>query len=268
MGGGGLARVSSAPHARRPLAFPTVVPPAVAGLQDWGAAVATLAPQHRERGGGDGDGDNDERGHGGDSDDGSADGAEPEASRLAQALRDEIEEAGRAHDLARSLRSELEVHKATAVAHIERARGHIEASKGIATARNLGARERQLERQAGAPLCEPEIAAICVQALRGLHYLHTHRQIIHRDVKAANILLTADGRAKLADFGVAAQLTGTLTKRSTIIGTPMWMSPEMVEAGQYDHVTDIWCAARRAALFSSMLTLTRGHNILILIPSL
>ena len=107
-------------------------------------------------------------------------------------------------------------------------------------------------RQAGAPLCEPEIAAICVQALRGLHYLHTHRQIIHRDVKAANILLTADGRAKLADFGVAAQLTGTLTKRSTIIGTPMWMSPEMVEAGQYDHATDIWCAARRAALFSSM----------------
>ena len=149
MGGGGLARVSSAPHARRPLAFPTVVPPAVAGLQDWGAAVATLAPQHRERGGGDGDGDNDERGHGGDSDDGSAEGAEPETSRLAQALRDEIEEAGRAHDLARSLRSELEVHKATAVAHIERARGHIEASKGIATARNLGARERQLERQAG-----------------------------------------------------------------------------------------------------------------------
>ena len=41
------------------------------------------------------------------------------------------------------------MHKATAVAHIERARGHIEASKGIATARNLGARERQLERQAG-----------------------------------------------------------------------------------------------------------------------
>ena len=149
VGGGGLARVSSAPHARRPLAFPTVVPPAVAGLQDWGAAVATLAPQHRERGGGDGDGDNDERGHGGDSDDGSAEGAEPETSRLAQALRDEIEEAGRAHDLARSLRSELDVHKATAVAHIERARGHIEASKGIATARNLGARERQLERQAG-----------------------------------------------------------------------------------------------------------------------
>ena len=58
-------------------------------------------------------------------------------------------EAGRAHDLARSLRAELDVHKATAVAHIERARGHIEASKGIATARNLGARERQLERQAG-----------------------------------------------------------------------------------------------------------------------
>ena len=91
-----------------------------------------------------------------------------------------------------------------------------------------------------APLSEPEIAAVLVEALRGLQYLHTERQIIHRDVKAGNILLTDKGEVKLADFGVSAQMTGTLTKRNTVIGTPMWMSPEMIEAGSYDQRTDIW----------------------------
>jgi serine/threonine-protein kinase 24/25/MST4 len=72
-------------------------------------------------------------------------------------------------------------------------------------------------RLSGQPLCEAEVAAVCLQSLRGLQYLHTQRHLIHRDVKAANILLTDDGQVKLADFGVAAQLSGTLAKRSTVI---------------------------------------------------
>ena len=79
------------------------------------------------------------------------------------------------------------------------------------------------------PFAEAEIAAVCAQALSGLHYLHAEKRLIHRDVKAANILLTEAGGVKLADFGVAAQVSGTLAKRSTVIGTPMWMSPEMIE---------------------------------------
>jgi len=121
------------------------------------------------------------------------------------------------------------------------------------------------------PLSEAQIATICSEALCGLQYLHSHRQIIHRDVKAGNILLTELGEVKLADFGVSAQLTGGLTKRNTVIGTPMWMSPEMIEAGQYDHRTDIWSlgitAIELAETQPPLHDVTPSVRVLFLIPS-
>ena len=64
--------------------------------------------------------------------------------------------------------------------------------------------------------------------------------MLHRDLKAANFLLTRDGALKLADFGVSVQLSTTLSKRSTAIGTPHWMAPEVIAEGSYSGLADIW----------------------------
>jgi serine/threonine kinase 4 len=73
-------------------------------------------------------------------------------------------------------------------------------------------------------LKEAEIAAILQAVLRGLVYLH-NKNIIHRDIKAGNILLDHKGNAKLADFGISVELINTHAKRNTFIGSPFWMSP-------------------------------------------
>ena len=88
-------------------------------------------------------------------------------------------------------------------------------------------------------LNEAQIASVCQAVLRGLEYLHDNKKI-HRDIKAGNVLLDHKGVAKLADFGVSAQLKNTYSKKNTVIGTPFWMSPEVISKSTYNKKTDIW----------------------------
>jgi len=89
---------------------------------------------------------------------------------------------------------------------------------------------------------EEQIGAVMAGTLEGLIYLHRLNKI-HRDVKAGNLLLSERGIIKLADFGVAAQMASTMSRRGTVIGTPFWMAPEVISGGPeagYNAKADVW----------------------------
>uniref|UniRef100_A0A8D1USW7 non-specific serine/threonine protein kinase n=1 Tax=Sus scrofa TaxID=9823 RepID=A0A8D1USW7_PIG len=93
-------------------------------------------------------------------------------------------------------------------------------------------------------LTEPQIQVVCRQMLEALMFLHS-KKIIHRDLKAGNVLMTLEGDIRLADFGVSAKNLKTLQKRDSFIGTPYWMAPEVVmcetmKDTPYDYKADIW----------------------------
>ncbi|XP_037077906.1 serine/threonine-protein kinase 10-like [Pollicipes pollicipes] len=93
-------------------------------------------------------------------------------------------------------------------------------------------------------LKEPQIAYIARGMVEGLEYLHNNN-VIHRDIKAGNVLLTTDGGVKLTDFGVSAKNKHNAQKRTTFIGTPYWMAPEVIvcetsPTETYDHKSDVW----------------------------
>ncbi|NWU95038.1 STK36 kinase, partial [Upupa epops] len=88
-------------------------------------------------------------------------------------------------------------------------------------------------------LPEDQVQTIAAQLVSALYYLHSHR-ILHRDMKPQNILLGKDGVVKLCDFGFARAMSIHTMVLTSIKGTPLYMSPELVEERPYDHTTDLW----------------------------
>jgi len=99
---------------------------------------------------------------------------------------------------------------------------------------------KDLMKQTFETLNEAQISYVCVETLKGLCYLHA-MNIIHHDIKAGNILLTEEGQVKLADFGVSQQFRNTdQVIADNYIGSPLYMSPEVLRKSVYSAKTDVW----------------------------
>ena len=95
-------------------------------------------------------------------------------------------------------------------------------------------------RQQG-PLSQLRVSSIASGVLAGLEHVHS-RRLLHRDIKPANVLFSAEGSIKLADFGVSRVMSHTLSQARTVVGTPNYLSPELLEEHGYSFPSDIWAA--------------------------
>ena len=98
---------------------------------------------------------------------------------------------------------------------------------------------QKIKRRNGEFFSESQILDWFTQVCLAIKHIHD-RKIIHRDIKSGNIFLTKNNLVKLGDFGISKCLNTTLDKAKTIIGTPYYLSPEIINSQPYDFKSDIW----------------------------
>lgn len=98
---------------------------------------------------------------------------------------------------------------------------------------------QRIKNNHGINFTETQVLDWFIQSVLSLHYVH-QRKILHRDVKTQNIFLTQENLCKLGDFGIARTLSSTYDQASTFVGTPYYLSPELILERPYDHMSDVW----------------------------
>ncbi|XP_054979140.1 serine/threonine-protein kinase 36 [Sorex araneus] len=150
-----------------------------------------------------------------------------------------IPKLGRSEKELRNLQREIEIMRGLRHPNIVHMLDSFETDKEVVVVTDYAEGELFQILEDDGKLPEDQVQAIAAQLVSALYYLHSHR-ILHRDMKPQNILLAKGGGVKLCDFGFARAMSTNTMVLTSIKGTPLYMSPELVEERPYDHTADLW----------------------------
>ncbi|TNN72519.1 Serine/threonine-protein kinase 36 [Liparis tanakae] len=146
---------------------------------------------------------------------------------------------GRSEKELRSLKTEIEIMRGLQHPHIVQLFDSFETETEVVVVTEYAEGQLFQILEDDGHLPERQVHEIACQLVSALYYLHSHR-ILHRDMKPQNILLGKSGVVKLCDFGFARSMSVSTMVLTSIKGTPLYMSPELVEEKPYDHTADLW----------------------------
>ncbi|XP_020647678.3 serine/threonine-protein kinase 36 isoform X1 [Pogona vitticeps] len=150
-----------------------------------------------------------------------------------------IPKVGRSQKELKNLQREIEIMRGLHHPNIVQMLDSFETDKEVVVVTDYAEGELFQILQDDGNLPEEQVQVIASQLVSALYYLHSHR-ILHRDMKPQNILLGKGGIVKLCDFGFARAMSINTMVLTSIKGTPLYMSPELVEEKPYDHTADLW----------------------------
>lgn len=139
---------------------------------------------------------------------------------------------GRSASELNSLRQEIDILRALRHQNIVLMLDYFETEEGMCVVTEFAQGELFALLEDDKSLPEEEIRSIACQLTHALHYLHSNR-VIHRDMKPQNVLVGANSRVMLCDFGFARAMSHQTTVLTSIKGTPLYMSPELVQVRCY-----------------------------------